>query len=240
MANTLASLPFIFLIAVVSTVCVYWLANLRGGAGYVWVRGLEMQPGQRCCILLSAVDHGTRHPAPQTLLQFFIFDLFLSLTVVESLMMVSEAREGGVEGCAGHECARQGACAACSSFCRTHLTPVQAIAPLVPSYLMGIAAGAGIMGLYMVSSARAASFRGLQQCVGLLRVCCTATSRGVLPMHVPPSRPHHCIPQSPLPQIVCGFFQPMESMPKVDGAFSVYGRQSARGAGAATNNAAHL
>jgi ABC-type multidrug transport system permease subunit len=91
-ANTLASLPFIFLIAVVSTVCVYWLANLRGGAGYVW---------------------------------FFIFDLFLSLTVVESLMM--------------------------------------AIAPLVPNYLMGIAAGAGVMGLYM---------------------------------------------------IVCGFFQPMESMPK--------------------------
>lgn len=35
-ANTMASLPFIFLIAVVSTVCVYWLADLRPGAGYVW------------------------------------------------------------------------------------------------------------------------------------------------------------------------------------------------------------
>lgn len=37
-SNTLASLPFIFLIAVVSAICVYWLADLRGGAGYVWVR----------------------------------------------------------------------------------------------------------------------------------------------------------------------------------------------------------
>ncbi len=41
---------------------------------------------------------------------------------------------------------------------------VQAIAPMVPHYLMGIAAGAGIMGMYM---------------------------------------------------IVCGFFQPLGSMPKV-------------------------
>lgn len=91
-ANTLASLPFIFLIAVISTICVYWLADLRPGAGYVW---------------------------------FFILELFMSLTVVESLMM--------------------------------------AIAPLVPHYLMGIAAGAGMMGLMM---------------------------------------------------IVCGFFQPLGSMPK--------------------------
>lgn len=42
--------------------------------------------------------------------------------------------------------------------------PWQAIAPLVPHYLMGIAAGAGVMGLFM---------------------------------------------------IVCGFFQPLNSMPKV-------------------------
>lgn len=87
---------------------------------------------------------------------------------------------------------------------------------------MGIAAGAGIMGLYMVSPAVAASSRGLQQRV--LRACCTATvapqevtSWGALPMHVPPSRHRHCTPQSSLPQIVCGFFQPMQSMPKVGG-----------------------
>lgn len=91
-ANTLASLPFIFLIAVVSTVCVYFIAGLRGGGEAVW---------------------------------YFILNLFLALVTVESLMM--------------------------------------AIAPLVPHYLMGIAAGAGVMGLFM---------------------------------------------------IVCGFFQPLNSMPK--------------------------
>jgi ABC-type multidrug transport system permease subunit len=95
-SNTLASLPFILLIAVVSTVCVYFIAGLRGGGEHV---------------------------------VYFILDLFASLVVVESLMM--------------------------------------AIAPLVPHYLMGIAAGAGIMGLYM---------------------------------------------------IVCGFFQPLNSMPKVRGS----------------------
>ncbi|PSC72150.1 ABC transporter G family member 11-like [Micractinium conductrix] len=78
-ANTLASLPFIFLISVVSTVCVYWIADLRGGGEYVI---------------------------------YFILNLFLALVTVESLMM--------------------------------------AIAPLVPHYLMGIAAGAGMMGLFMI------------------------------------------------------------------------------------------
>lgn len=78
-SNTLASLPFIFLIAVISSVCVYFIASLR-------------MDGE------SVV--------------YFILDLFISLVVVESLMM--------------------------------------AIAPLVPHYLMGIAAGAGIMGLFMI------------------------------------------------------------------------------------------
>lgn len=80
-ANTLASLPFILLISVVSAASLYWLAALRGGAGYFL---------------------------------FFVAQLFMSLTVVESLMM--------------------------------------AIAPLVPHYLMGIAGGAGIMGLFMMVS----------------------------------------------------------------------------------------
>ncbi|GAB4819573.1 hypothetical protein N2152v2_006619 [Parachlorella kessleri] len=78
-ANTLASLPFIFLIAVVSTCCVYFIAHLRYNAGAVW---------------------------------YFILTLFAALTVVESLMM--------------------------------------AIAPVVPHYLMGIAAGAGILGFFML------------------------------------------------------------------------------------------
>ena len=80
-ANTLASLPFILLISVVSAASVYWLAALRGGAGYF---------------------------------AFFVAQLFMSLTVVESLMM--------------------------------------AIAPLVPHYLMGIAGGAGVMGMFMIVS----------------------------------------------------------------------------------------
>ena len=92
LANTLASLPFIFVIAVVSTVCVYFIAGLNSSGGAVI---------------------------------YFILALFASLTVVESLMM--------------------------------------AIAPIVPNFLMGIAAGAGILGIYMV---------------------------------------------------VCGFFQPLNSMPK--------------------------
>lgn len=91
-ANTLASLPFILLISVVSTVCVYFIAALRSGGEPV---------------------------------VYFMLNLFLALVTVESLMM--------------------------------------AIAPLVPHYLMGIAAGAGVMGLFM---------------------------------------------------IVCGFFQPLGSMPK--------------------------
>lgn len=78
-ANTMASLPFIFLIAVVSSIPVYWIAALYSSAqAFV----------------------------------YFILNLFLALVVVESIMM--------------------------------------AIAPMVPHYLMGIAAGAGILGMYMV------------------------------------------------------------------------------------------
>lgn len=78
-SNTLASLPFIFLISLVSSVCVYFLAGLDSS--------------------------GDRFP-------YFILDLFVSLVVVESIMM--------------------------------------AIAPLVPHYLMGIAAGAGLLGIFML------------------------------------------------------------------------------------------
>ena len=92
LSNTFASLPFIFVISVVSTVCVYFIAGLSSSGGDVI---------------------------------YFILALFASLTVVESLMM--------------------------------------SIAPVVPNFLMGIAAGAGILGIYMV---------------------------------------------------VCGFFQPLNSMPK--------------------------
>ena len=78
-ANTLASLPFIFLIAVVSSVTLYWIVGLNPAGGAVI---------------------------------YFILDLFLSLVVVESIMM--------------------------------------AIAPIVPNFLMGIAAGAGLLGFYMI------------------------------------------------------------------------------------------
>ena len=78
-ANTLASSPFILLIAVTSTCAVYFIANLNYG--------------------------GDRLP-------FFILCLFLSLAAVESLMM--------------------------------------AIAPLISHFLMGIAAGAGILGFFML------------------------------------------------------------------------------------------
>lgn len=77
-ANTAASSPFIFLIAAVSTVCVYFIAGLRLGSPVI----------------------------------YFILDLFASLMVVESMMMF--------------------------------------IAPIVPNFLMGIAAGAGLLGIYMV------------------------------------------------------------------------------------------
>lgn len=79
LSNTFAALPFIFVISVVSTVCVYFIAGLSTNGGDVI---------------------------------YFILALFASLTVVESLMM--------------------------------------AIAPIVPNFLMGIAAGAGILGIYMV------------------------------------------------------------------------------------------
>lgn len=79
LANTIASAPFIFAIAIISSCIIYWLAALN--------------------------DDGDRFP-------YFFTNLFLSLTVVESLMMM--------------------------------------IAAVVPHYLMGIAGGAGIMGMYML------------------------------------------------------------------------------------------
>ncbi|KAG2485433.1 hypothetical protein HYH03_015813 [Edaphochlamys debaryana] len=79
LANTLASAPFIFGIAIISSAVVYWLAGLN--------------------------DSGDRFP-------YFFLNLYVSLTVVESMMM--------------------------------------AIAAVVPHYLMGIAAGAGMLGMYML------------------------------------------------------------------------------------------
>ncbi|GIM01286.1 hypothetical protein Vretimale_6074 [Volvox reticuliferus] len=79
LANTLASAPFIFGIAISSSAIVYWLVGLN--------------------------DNGDRFV-------FFFVNLYVSLTVVESLMM--------------------------------------AIAAVVPHYLMGIAGGAGIMGMFML------------------------------------------------------------------------------------------
>jgi len=78
-SNTLAAIPFIFLITVVSTMSVYYLANLNTASDRVI---------------------------------YFILDLFLSLLLTESIFM--------------------------------------AMAPLVPNFLAGIAAGAGIMGLFMI------------------------------------------------------------------------------------------
>ena len=77
-ANTLASAPFILLIAVASTICVYFIANLRLGSAGV----------------------------------YFTLDLFMALMAGESLLM--------------------------------------AVAPLVPNFLAGIAAGAGILGMFML------------------------------------------------------------------------------------------
>lgn len=77
-ANTLASAPFILLIAVSSTICVYFISNLRLGSAGV----------------------------------YFVLDLFMSLMVSESLLM--------------------------------------AVAPVVPNFLAGIAAGAGIFGMFML------------------------------------------------------------------------------------------
>jgi hypothetical protein len=88
---------------------------------------------------------------------YFILNLFLSLVVVESLMMVSCMCCCWLHGNKNKKRFNLTACCAPALL-------LQAIAPLVPHYLMGIAAGAGIMGLYM---------------------------------------------------IVCGFFQPLNSMPKV-------------------------
>jgi len=79
-ANTLASLPFLAVTAVVSTCCVYFLA------------GLSLEPAGRFF--------------------YFILNLFLALFTCESLMM--------------------------------------AMAPLLPHFLVGIAAGAGCLGLFMI------------------------------------------------------------------------------------------
>ncbi|KAG1652464.1 hypothetical protein FOA52_009206 [Chlamydomonas sp. UWO 241] len=80
-ANTLASAPFIFGIALISSLVVYWLVGLN--------------------------DQGDRFP-------YFVLNLYASLTVVESIMMM--------------------------------------IAAIVPHYLMGIAGGAGILGMFMLVS----------------------------------------------------------------------------------------
>ncbi|EFJ40488.1 hypothetical protein VOLCADRAFT_99753 [Volvox carteri f. nagariensis] len=79
LANTLASAPFIFGIAIISSAIVYWLVDLN--------------------------DSGDRFV-------YFFVNLYVSLTVVESLMM--------------------------------------SIAAVVPHYLMGIAGGAGILGMFML------------------------------------------------------------------------------------------
>lgn len=78
-ANTVASIPFIFGIAFSSSCVLYWLVGLN--------------------------DSGDRFPA-------FFMNLFLALMTVESLMM--------------------------------------AIAAIVPHYLMGLAGGAGILGMFML------------------------------------------------------------------------------------------
>lgn len=67
-ANTLASLPFIALIAVVSSCCCYWIAHLRYDAGAFW---------------------------------YFVLNLFMSLTVVESLVGGGHGVNLGNTLCAG-------------------------------------------------------------------------------------------------------------------------------------------
>uniref|UniRef100_A0A7S3R9H3 ABC transporter domain-containing protein n=1 Tax=Dunaliella tertiolecta TaxID=3047 RepID=A0A7S3R9H3_DUNTE len=78
-ANTIASAPFIFGIAISSSVVLYWLAMLN--------------------------DDGDRFP-------YFFLNLFVALMAAESAMM--------------------------------------AIAAIIPHYLMGIAGGAGLLGIYML------------------------------------------------------------------------------------------
>jgi len=78
-ASTVASAPFLFLIAISSTVCAYFLAGLNSDAEAFF---------------------------------YFVLNLYLALMVTEALMLC--------------------------------------IAVMVPHYLMGIAGGAGVMGLYML------------------------------------------------------------------------------------------
>ena len=146
-ANTVASLPFIFLISALSTVSVYWLANLRNTVGDVWFFILQLFAalvtvesmvrssccccrrrhcrtvlwgwpvlwGGQCCGVLGGVPWG---PWPASVWQRL---------------------------CLPGPFARPAACLlpppdpppTC------HPRQMMAIAPLVPHYLMGIAAGAG-------------------------------------------------------------------------------------------------
>lgn len=108
LSDTLATAPFIFLIALVSTIVMYFWTNLNTE----FVR-----------------------------IVYFVLNLFLSLMVVESIMMAIGAHDLVLPVAPRVDVVHL-AHATCCYLAST--------APIVPHYLVGIAAGAGLMGLYML------------------------------------------------------------------------------------------
>lgn len=133
-ANTLASLPFIFIIAVLSSMAVYWISGLNSSGGSVI---------------------------------YFILALFMSLVVTEASSHTHKRLPAvppqpwprRLALPAGLLDGRQAVGMTCTCALPPHppQSIMMAIAPLVPNFLMGIAAGAGLLGLFMIVCGEAAA-----------------------------------------------------------------------------------